>query len=70
MESGMFHIVIDQGTINQNSLASLNIDTEWIEKAVSGNGYKISDISLMLVDESMHIQIYTQKEKHNENILR
>ena len=58
-ESGMYRIIVDRGVINDNSIKELDKDRRWVEQAAAAKGFEISDISLMLADESSNIQIFS-----------
>ena len=62
-ESGIFHIIIDRGLINSDSLKKINKSAEWVENAVSKYAIAVSSVRLMLCDEIGNILLYTSKGK-------
>lgn len=66
-ETGIFHIIVDRGVVNKDSLQKINKSVEWVEKAASKYGLGISSIRLMLCDEVGNIQVYTSDGKEEAN---
>ena len=62
-ESGIFHIVIDRGVINSDSLQKIQKSAEWVEIAVGKYGLDVSDVRLMLCDEVGNLLVYTSYGK-------
>lgn len=62
-ESGIFHIIIDRGLINSDSLTKINKSAEWVENAVKKYEIRISSVRLMLCDETGNILLYTSSGK-------
>ena len=62
-ESGIFHIIIDRGLINSDSLKKINKSAEWVENAVKKYEIRISSVRLMLCDEIGNILLYTSSGK-------
>lgn len=62
-ETGIFHIIIDRGTINSNSLQKIDRTHQWVEKAVDKYNLSVSEVRLMLCDEAGNIQVYTSDGK-------
>lgn len=65
-ESGMFRILIDNGSINENSLTELHWNRERLCGAVKAHGYDIADIALMLADDAGNIRIFSREQGQNE----
>ena len=65
-ESGIFHIIVDRGLINSDSLIKINKTPEWVENVATGYGTEISAIRLMLCDDAGNIQIYTYSGKEEQ----
>ncbi len=66
-ENGIFHIIVDRGLVNTDSLQKLNKSAEWVKNAAGNYGLKISDVRLMLCDEVGNIQVYTSDGKEGLN---
>jgi uncharacterized membrane protein YcaP (DUF421 family) len=66
-EAGIFHIIIDRGLINADSLKKINKSAEWVQNAAKARGLEISGIRLMLCDELGNVQIYTSGGKEDMN---
>ena len=62
-ESGIFHIIIDRGLINSDSLKKINKSTTWVKNAVKNYGLNVSAVRLMLCDEIGNVLIYTSSGK-------
>ncbi len=62
-ESGIFHIIIDRGLINSDSLTKINKSTEWVENAVGKYAIAVSAVRLMLCDDVGNILLYTSNGK-------
>lgn len=62
-ESGIFHIIIDRGSINSDSLKKINKTAEWVENTVNNHGTQIESVRLMLCDDIGNVQIYTVGRK-------
>lgn len=61
-ESGMFRILIDKGTVNQNSLHELHWDKDRVSGCVKSHGYTVKEIELMLADDAGNVRIFTKEE--------
>ena len=51
-ESGLFHIIIDHGTINKHGISKLGITEEQLIDELSKKGFKASDIYLMMINDA------------------
>ncbi|MCQ2354755.1 MAG: DUF421 domain-containing protein [Clostridia bacterium] len=58
-ETGIFHIIIDRGIVNDNSLSAIGKDERWLDHALRHRGTDISRVTLMLADESGSIRLFT-----------
>lgn len=66
VESGMYRIVIEQGLINTASIEELGIDRDWINGVLDNRGFTLENVCLMLVDELLNVQIFSDGGKVNE----
>lgn len=62
-ETGIFHIIIDRGLINSDSLKKISKTEEWVTNAVDNYAIPVADVRLMLCDEAGNILLYTSKGK-------
>ena len=51
-ESGLFHIIIDHGTINKHGISKLGITEEQLIDELSKKGFKASDVYLMMINDA------------------
>ena len=65
-EGGMFRIVIDKGEYNDASLSDLEWSREKVANIISREQCKISDIEMMIADETGNYQIFTKGDKNEE----
>ncbi len=61
-ENGISHIVISDGKLNRHGLNSVGLSEEEVNIMLDKNGYAVSDIFLLLADDSQNINIIP-KEK-------
>jgi uncharacterized membrane protein YcaP (DUF421 family) len=62
VEGGMFHIVIDRGKINSNSLSCIKRDRAWIEDELNSSGVQLEQVALMLCDENGEVRLFCKEE--------
>ncbi len=53
-EGGIYHIVVDNGTVNKNSLAAIGKDEKWLAKKAPN----LDATTLMLADAQGNVRIY------------
>jgi uncharacterized membrane protein YcaP (DUF421 family) len=51
-ETGLFHIIIDNGYINRHGISQLNITEEALSRELASQGFKVSDIYLMMINDA------------------
>ena len=51
-ESGLFHIIIDHGTINKHGISKLGITEKQLIDELSKKGFKASDVYLMMINDA------------------
>ena len=61
-ETGLFHIVIEQGSLNKHGMQQLNLTADDVRIALSKKGLNIKEIYLMMINDANEIKIVT-KEK-------
>ena len=62
-ESGMYHIVIDQGVINHHSLCQMEKGEEEIEKILKKHSLKKSEVYLMMMDDAGEVTLIKKEKK-------
>ena len=62
-ETGLFHIVIEQGSINKHGLSSLSITESYIKKELSRRNLTVKDVYLMLINDANEIKIIKKEKK-------
>ncbi len=58
---GYPRVIIREGTIYENNLKDLNLDRKWLDKNLEDRKTKLSDVFVLVVDESN--KIYFQKKE-------
>ncbi len=56
-ETGLFHIIIEEGCINDHGLDVLELSRNWVEGEVEKRGLEIKEVYLMLINDSEEIKI-------------
>lgn len=56
-ETGIFHIIIEQGRINPHGLAAVGYDEEKLYTVISACGYTPKDIYLMMINDAHETKI-------------
>ena len=62
-ENGLFHIVIEQGSINKHGLSSLSISEKSLQKELSRRGINQKDVYLMMINDANEIKIIEKEKK-------
>lgn len=62
-ENGLFHIIVEQGSLNKHGVQQLSLDKNKIEKLLSKKGFQIKDIYLMMINDSGDIKIIPRETK-------
>ena len=62
-ETGLFHIVIEHGSINRHGLSSLSISENFLHKELSKRGLKLKDVYLMMINDANEIKIIEKDKK-------
>ncbi len=61
-ESGIFHIVIDNGTVNEHGLCTVGLTRAQLSNRLLKRGTRESDVYLMMISDSGEERIITKKE--------
>ena len=62
-ETGLFHIVIEQGSLNKHGMQQLNLQPQDVQKVLSKKGLDIKEIYLMMINDANEIKIVTKERK-------
>ena len=61
-ETGLYHIVVDKGTINRHSLENLGLTRAGLIQKLERQGMRAEDIYLMMIDDAGNTQILKKDE--------
>jgi uncharacterized membrane protein YcaP (DUF421 family) len=61
-ETGICHIVIDKGIVNEHSLCELGIDKARLEKILQKQGVGRKDVYLMIINDAGDVNIVRRDE--------
>jgi len=61
-ESGIFHIVIDNGTVNKHGLKEVGLTRGQIQHKLDKRGLKTSDVYLMMIDDAGEERIISKED--------
>ena len=61
-ESGIFHIVIDNGTLNKHGLKEVGLTSEQIQHKLDKRGLRMSDVYLMMIDDSGEERLISKED--------
>ena len=62
-ETGLFHIIIEQGNLNSHGIEQLNLSTKDVCNLLSKNNLNIKDIYLMMINDANEIKIIPKEKK-------
>ena len=62
-ETGLFHIVIDNGYINTHGITQLNITEDALSKELAKKGLRVSDVYLMMINDAGERKIVPKEKK-------
>ena len=62
-ETGLFHIVIEQGVINKHGADKLGLSQRTIESELAKKGFTVKDIYLMMVNDANETKIIPKEKK-------
>ena len=51
-ETGLFHVIIEQGCINRHGMRQLSLTREELERSLSKRGLKINEVYLMMINDA------------------
>ena len=62
-ETGLFHIIIEQGSLNKHGMQQLNLQPQDVYSALSKKGLDIKEIYLMMINDANEVKIVTKEKK-------
>ena len=62
VESGIYHIVIDNGTVNRHGLSEVGLTQGQLDAKLRKVGSSISEVYLMMISDSGEERIILKKE--------
>lgn len=57
-ESGIYHIIIDNGRIDRHGLAAANKNEAWIDQLLTSENCRAEDIFLLLADDGGDVRVF------------
>ncbi len=62
-ETGLFHIVVEQGVINKHGAEKLGLSRKTIDTELAKKGFTVKDIYLMMVNDAHEMKIIPKESK-------
>jgi len=62
-ENGLFHVIIEHGTVNKHGLTTLGLSEKYIDRELTKRNLERHDIYLMMINDAHDIQIITKEKK-------
>lgn len=62
-ETGLFHIVVEQGVLNKHGLSQTNLSASKISSMLSKKGLRLCDIYIMMVNDAGDTKIIPKEKK-------
>ena len=62
-ETGLFHIIIEQGTLNKHGIEQLKLSKASLQKMLSKKGLKIQDVYLMVINDANETKIIPKEKR-------
>lgn len=62
-ETGLFHIIIEEGTLNKHGLSSVGISEKSIKSMLAKKGLDIKDIYLMMINDANEAKIIPKEKR-------
>ncbi len=60
LESGIFHIIINDGRIDERNIALLGLSEAWVSRQLISRDLSIDDVFVMLTDDGGRSRVYTK----------
>ena len=62
-ESGLFHIIIEQGSLNKHGMTQLNLTESSVRSMLKKKKLDINDVYLMMINDAQDIKIIPKEKK-------
>lgn len=62
-ENGLFHIIIEQGSLNKHGLSQAGLTPSSVSTALSKKGLSVNDVYIMLVNDAGEVKIIPKEKK-------
>ena len=62
-ESGIYHIVVCEGVINKNGLATLKLSKKELLEKIASSRLKLSDIYIMMINDAKDVKIIKKENR-------
>ncbi len=62
-ETGLFHIIIEQGSLNKHGMEQLSITKDHVSSILSKKGLALKDIYLMMINDANETKIIPKEKK-------
>lgn len=65
-ETGIFHIIIESGCVNEKSLSAIGRDGRWLGDVLESRRLTAGEVWLMLADEAGHVRFFLRADDGGE----
>ena len=65
-ETGIFHIIIESGCVNEKSLSAIGRDGRWLGDVLESRRLTAGEVWLMLADEAGHVRVFLRADDGGE----
>lgn len=62
-ETGLYHIIIEQGSLNKYGMEQTNTTEKQIQKIIAKKGLQVKDIYLMMINDANDIKLIPKEKK-------
>ena len=62
-ETGLFHVVIEQGVPNKHGMGRLGMTRQSLEKTLSHKGLSLSDVYIMMINDAGDVRVIPKERK-------
>lgn len=62
-ESGLFHIIIEKGSINEHGLCEIGYTKDRLESILAKKGYTVKDVYLMMINDADDMRIIPMEKR-------
>jgi uncharacterized membrane protein YcaP (DUF421 family) len=65
-EGGLMHLIVSDGEVNSRNLRLAGKDEDWLERFLKTHRLRLSEIFLLLVDDSGQVRLFPKEEASRE----